>query len=156
MAHPLVQMRSIVKKFPGVVANDHVDLDIYAGEIHALLGENGSGKSTIMSVLAGLYRPDAGEILIDGEPFAFTSPRDAIAAGIAVIGGGQAPGADRGEGLGGGEVGCVGHGASLTAMAAWSRPEGVRLASPRPGAGNPAPDAPSCADAFLHPGRAQP
>ena len=85
MAHPLVQMRSIVKKFPGVVANDHVDLDIYAGEIHALLGENGSGKSTIMSVLAGLYRPDAGEILIDGEPFAFTSPRDAIAAGIGMV-----------------------------------------------------------------------
>lgn len=85
MTQPLVQMRGIVKKFPGVVANDHVDLDIYAGEIHALLGENGSGKSTIMSVLAGLYRPDAGEILIDGEPCSFASPREAIAAGIGMV-----------------------------------------------------------------------
>ena len=85
MTQPLVQMRGIVKKFPGVVANDRVDLDIYAGEIHALLGENGSGKSTIMSVLAGLYKPDAGEILIDGTPFAFASPRDAIAAGIGMV-----------------------------------------------------------------------
>ncbi len=85
MTKPLVQMRGIVKKFPGVVANDRVDLDIYAGEIHALLGENGSGKSTIMSVLAGLYKPDAGEILIDGTPFAFASPRDAIAAGVGMV-----------------------------------------------------------------------
>jgi general nucleoside transport system ATP-binding protein len=85
MTKPLVQMRGIVKKFPGVVANDHVDLDIYAGEIHALLGENGSGKSTVMSVLAGLYKPDAGEILIDGAPFAFGSPRDAIAAGVGMV-----------------------------------------------------------------------
>ena len=85
MAQPLVRMRGIVKKFPGVVANDHVDIDIFAGEIHALLGENGSGKSTIMSVLAGLYRPDSGEILIDGAPFAFTSPRDAIAAGVGMV-----------------------------------------------------------------------
>jgi simple sugar transport system ATP-binding protein len=78
-------MRGIVKKFPGVVANDHVDLDIYAGEIHALLGENGSGKSTIMSVLAGLYKPDAGEILIGGAPFVFGSPREAIAAGVGMV-----------------------------------------------------------------------
>ena len=85
MVQPLVQMRGIVKKFPGVVASDHVNLDIYAGEIHALLGENGSGKSTIMSVLAGLYKPDAGEILIDGTPFAFGSPRDAIAAGVGMV-----------------------------------------------------------------------
>ena len=82
MKRPLVQMRGIVKKFPGVVANDHVDLELFAGEIHALLGENGSGKSTIMSVLAGLYTPDAGEILIEGSSVAFTSPRDAISAGI--------------------------------------------------------------------------
>lgn len=85
MTQPLVQMRGIVKKFPGVVANDHVDLDIYAGEIHALLGENGSGKSTIMSVLAGLYKPDSGEILIDGSSFSFSSPRDAIEAGIGMV-----------------------------------------------------------------------
>ena len=85
MKQPLVQMRGIVKKFPGVVANDHVDLDLFAGEIHALLGENGSGKSTIMSVLAGLYKPDAGEILVDGAPVAFASPRDAIEAGIGMV-----------------------------------------------------------------------
>ena len=85
MTQPLVQMRGIVKTFPGVVANDHVDLDLYAGEIHALLGENGSGKSTIMSVLAGLYRPDAGEILIDGTACSFASPREAIAAGIGMV-----------------------------------------------------------------------
>ncbi|HWR28746.1 MAG TPA: ABC transporter ATP-binding protein [Negativicutes bacterium] len=85
MTQPLVQMRGIVKKFPGVMANDHVDLDIYAGEIHALLGENGSGKSTVMSVLAGLYKPDAGEILIDGVPFCFGSPREAIAAGVGMV-----------------------------------------------------------------------
>ena len=78
-------MRGIVKKFPGVVANDHVDLELFAGEIHALLGENGSGKSTIMSVLAGLYKPDAGEILIEGSSVAFTSPRDAISAGIGMV-----------------------------------------------------------------------
>ena len=85
MSKALVRMRGIVKKFPGVVANDHVDLDILPGEIHALLGENGSGKSTIMSVLAGLYKPDAGEIEIEGRPFAFGSPRDAIAAGIGMV-----------------------------------------------------------------------
>ena len=85
MTQPLVQMRGIVKKFPGVVANDHVDLDIHAGEIHALLGENGSGKSTVMSVLTGLYRPDAGEIMIQGKPVHFSSPRDAIEAGIGMV-----------------------------------------------------------------------
>ena len=85
MTQPLVQMRGIVKKFPGVVANDHVNLDINAGEIHALLGENGSGKSTIMSVLAGLYKPDAGEILIKGRPVFFASPSAAIAAGIGMV-----------------------------------------------------------------------
>ena len=85
MKQPLVQMRGIVKKFPGVVANDQVDLDLFAGEIHALLGENGSGKSTVMSVLAGLYKPDAGEILVDGAPVSFGSPRDAIAAGIGMV-----------------------------------------------------------------------
>jgi len=85
MTQPLVQMRGIVKKFPGVVANDQVNLDLFAGEIHALLGENGSGKSTVMSVLAGLYKPDGGEILIEGAPVAFGSPRDAIAAGIGMV-----------------------------------------------------------------------
>ncbi len=80
-----VEMRGIVKRFPGVLANDHVDFDLRAGEIHALLGENGAGKSTLMSVLAGLYSPEAGTILVRGKPASFHSPRDANARGIGMI-----------------------------------------------------------------------
>jgi len=75
----------IVKSFPGVLANDHVDLDLRQGEIHALLGENGAGKSTLMNVLAGLYRPDEGVVRVDGRAVDFRSPRDAIAAGIGMV-----------------------------------------------------------------------
>jgi simple sugar transport system ATP-binding protein len=82
---PLVALRGITKAFPGVVANAGVDLDVRAGEIHALLGENGAGKSTLMNVLTGIYRPDAGEIVIDGNPLTFASPIDAIAAGIGMV-----------------------------------------------------------------------
>ena len=82
---PALEARGIVKAFPGVVANDHVDFDLRTGEIHALLGENGAGKSTLMNVLAGLYRPDAGEILLDGRPVAFGSPGDSIAAGLGMV-----------------------------------------------------------------------
>src|SRR4029078_12626048 len=71
----------IVKSFPGVLANDHVDLDLRQGEIHAPLGENGGGKSTLMNVLAGLYRPDEGVVRVDGRAVEFRSPRDAITAG---------------------------------------------------------------------------
>jgi len=88
MAEPsanAVEMRGIVKRFPGVLANDHVDFDLRPGEIHALLGENGAGKSTLMSVLAGLYKPEAGTILVHGEPVNFNSPRDAIAHGLGMI-----------------------------------------------------------------------
>lgn len=80
-----VEMRNIVKRFPGVLANDHVTFDVTAGEVHALLGENGAGKSTLMRQLYGLYRPDEGEILIDGQPVVFHSPSDAIRAGIGMI-----------------------------------------------------------------------
>ncbi len=81
----LVEMKGIVKRFPGLVANDHVDFDVRAGEIHALLGENGAGKSTLMNVLAGLYKPEAGTIQVKGKPAVFTSPRDAIRAGIGMV-----------------------------------------------------------------------
>jgi ribose transport system ATP-binding protein len=82
---PLLAMRGIVKEFPGVRALDEVDLEVVAGEVHCLLGQNGAGKSTLIKVLAGAYRPDAGEIRWRGEPVAFGSPHDADAAGIATI-----------------------------------------------------------------------
>lgn len=80
-----VEMCNIIKRFPGVLANDKVCFDVNAGEVHALLGENGAGKSTLMRQLYGIYRPDEGEILIDGKPYVFNSPADAIAAGIGMI-----------------------------------------------------------------------
>ena len=81
----IVEMRGIVKRFPGVLANDHVDFELRTGEIHALLGENGAGKSTLMNVLAGLYEQDAGMIHVNGKPLEFSSPRDAINAGIGMV-----------------------------------------------------------------------
>ena len=80
-----VEMRGITKRFPGVLANAGVNLDIYAGEVHSLLGENGAGKSTLMRQLYGMYQPDEGQILIDGVPHVFNSPADAIKAGIGMI-----------------------------------------------------------------------
>jgi ABC-type uncharacterized transport system ATPase subunit len=80
-----VEMRGIVKRFPGVLANENVDFDLRRGEIHALLGENGAGKSTLMNVLAGLYRPEEGTIRVDGRPVDFRSPRDAIECGIGMV-----------------------------------------------------------------------
>jgi ABC-type uncharacterized transport system ATPase subunit len=85
MDHPLVELRGITKAFPGVVANDRIDLDIHAREVHALLGENGAGKSTLISILAGMYRPDSGEIRIDGQLRQMDSPRAAIAHGIGTV-----------------------------------------------------------------------
>jgi ABC-type uncharacterized transport system ATPase subunit len=81
----VVEMNGIVKRFPGVLANDHVDFALQRGEIHALLGENGAGKSTLMNVLAGLYRPEAGTITVNGQPVSFSSPRDAIISGIGMV-----------------------------------------------------------------------
>jgi simple sugar transport system ATP-binding protein len=85
-APPLaVEMRGIVKRFPGVVANDGVDFDLRAGEVHALLGENGAGKSTLMNILDGLYAPDAGTVSVSGRPVEFRSPADAIGAGLGMV-----------------------------------------------------------------------
>lgn len=81
----ILELRGITKRFPGVLANDHIDLTLDQGEIHALLGENGAGKSTLMNVLYGLYHPDEGEILVRGKPIQMTGPRDAIAAGIGMV-----------------------------------------------------------------------
>src|SRR5918994_1953849 len=84
-AKPLVELRGITKAFPGVVANDRIDLDVHAGEVHALLGENGAGKSTLINILSGMYRPDAGEIRFQGQPVAIHSPRAAIELGIGTV-----------------------------------------------------------------------
>jgi len=81
----LVQMKGIVKKFPGVVANNHVDFELKAGEVHGLLGENGAGKTTLMNVLYGIFRPDGGEIYIRGEKVSVGSPREAINLGIGMV-----------------------------------------------------------------------
>ncbi|MGB3328992.1 MAG: ABC transporter ATP-binding protein, partial [Thermomicrobiales bacterium] len=80
-----VDMEGIVKRFPGVIANDGLTLQVRRGEIHALLGENGAGKSTLMNILFGLYTPDEGEIRIDGRPVHFSGPRDAVEAGLGMV-----------------------------------------------------------------------
>lgn len=80
-----VALRGIVKRFPGVIANDGADLEVRRGEIHALLGENGAGKTTLMNALYGIYHPDEGEIWVNGERVAIHSPQDAIRLGIGMI-----------------------------------------------------------------------
>lgn len=82
---PLLEMRNITKRFPGVLADDQVNLTVEPGEIHALLGENGAGKSTLMNILYGMYHRDEGEILVRGQPVEIHSPSDAIAQGIGMI-----------------------------------------------------------------------
>ncbi len=81
----LLEMIGITKRFPGVLANDRVDFDVYAGEVHTLLGENGAGKSTLMKILYGLYSADEGEIRLHGRPVSIESPSDAIELGIGMI-----------------------------------------------------------------------
>ncbi|MCG3142555.1 MAG: Galactose/methyl galactoside import ATP-binding protein MglA [Anaerolineae bacterium] len=80
-----VELRNITKRFPGVLANDRVNLQVRAGEILALLGENGAGKSTLMKILYGMYHPTEGEILVNGQVVQFKSPADALAQGIGMI-----------------------------------------------------------------------
>jgi len=82
---PIVELRGITKAFPGVLANDRVDLALRGGEVHCLLGENGAGKSTLIGILSGLLRPDAGTILIDGAQTQISSPRTALDLGIGTV-----------------------------------------------------------------------
>jgi simple sugar transport system ATP-binding protein len=82
---PVLELRGITKRFPGVLANDHIDLTLEKGEIHALLGENGAGKTTLMNILYGLYQPDEGGIFIDSNKMEIHSPIDAIKAGIGMV-----------------------------------------------------------------------
>jgi simple sugar transport system ATP-binding protein len=82
---PVLEIRNISKHFPGVIANDNVNLTLHQGEILALLGENGAGKSTLMNVIYGLYQPTAGEILVNGQPVVMHNPNDAIALGIGMV-----------------------------------------------------------------------
>ena len=82
---PALEMRGITKRYPGVVANDRIDLEVRPGEIHALLGENGAGKSTLMNILYGLATPDEGQVLLDGREVRIKGPSDAIAQGISMV-----------------------------------------------------------------------
>ena len=82
---PILEMRGIDKRFPGVIANENVDFDVCRGEVHTLLGENGAGKSTLMKILYGLYQPDGGEIRLNGKRVKLSSPADAIRHGICMI-----------------------------------------------------------------------
>lgn len=82
---PSVRARGIGKVFPGVIANEGVDLDLFAGEVHTLLGENGAGKSTLAAILSGHYRPDAGRLYFDGTEVVLASPRDGLAHGVGMV-----------------------------------------------------------------------
>lgn len=81
----VIEMKGIVKKFGAVIASDHVNFSVHKGEIHALLGENGAGKSTIMSMLAGIYKADSGTIAIDGNFCRIRSPKESLELGIGMV-----------------------------------------------------------------------
>ena len=82
---PLLELHGITKRFPGVLANDHISLTLEPGEIHALLGENGAGKTTLMNILYGLYHPDEGKILVRGKEVRMSNPEEAIRLGIGMV-----------------------------------------------------------------------
>ena len=82
---PIIEMRDIEKHFGSVIALAGVSVDVYPGECHCLLGDNGAGKSTFIKTMSGVYKPTAGEILFEGKPMNFANPRDAIDAGIATV-----------------------------------------------------------------------
>src|SRR6478672_3117556 len=84
-ASPAVELRGITKRFPGVVANHDVDITVRRGTVHAIVGENGAGKSTLMKILYGVQRPDDGTIKVRGEERTFSTPSDAIGAGIGMV-----------------------------------------------------------------------
>jgi ABC-type uncharacterized transport system ATPase subunit len=81
----VLELKNIVKTFPGIIANDHINLKIKKGDIHAILGENGAGKSTLMNILAGLYSSDSGDIFINGKKVKISSPKDSIDLGIGMV-----------------------------------------------------------------------
>ncbi|WP_255374459.1 ATP-binding cassette domain-containing protein [Tissierella sp. P1] len=85
MDEKLLRLRNVSKQFPGVLANDNINLDIRKGEIHAIIGENGAGKSTLMNILYGLHQPTTGEIYFNGNAVKLTSPLDAIGLGIGMV-----------------------------------------------------------------------
>src|SRR3954470_5559047 len=80
-----IEVLGVTKRFPGVIANADVNIAVRRGTVHAIVGENGAGKSTLMKMLYGMQRPDEGEIWINGKPVAFSSPSDAIAAGVGMV-----------------------------------------------------------------------
>src|SRR5215207_8587431 len=83
--NPVLEVRGLTKRFPGVLANDHIDLTLRKGKVLGLLGENGAGKSTLMNMIYGLYTPDEGEILINSKPITINEPSDAIKNGIGMV-----------------------------------------------------------------------
>ena len=84
-ATPVLEVRGLTRRFPGVLANDRIDLELHKGQVLGLLGENGAGKSTLMNIIYGLYSPDEGEILVNGALAGIRDPNDAIALGIGMV-----------------------------------------------------------------------